>query len=188
MSSPSLDSLPPQAGHAQGAGMTSRSRGRCAGSGARTGLLRVKLGTALIADAATSSSVARAFSSSSCSSSWSSRWRPAFGGLPEPVALHLGDQQLQMRHHRLGAGRPRLGLLPRRALGNQRSLQCVDVVGNRFGYCHEPDCRMRRNLKRNPSLQAESNRRSLSPPPPDASSAPGCASQFPQACKPAELK
>jgi len=36
MSSPSLDSLPPQAGHAQGAGPTTRSRGRCAGNGART--------------------------------------------------------------------------------------------------------------------------------------------------------
>ena len=32
----------------------------------------------------------------------------ALGGLPEPVALHLGDQQLEMRHHPLGAGGPRL--------------------------------------------------------------------------------
>src|SRR5438067_13928104 len=45
-SSPSLDSLPPQAGQAQGAGMTTRSRGRCAGNGARTGRRRVKPWTA----------------------------------------------------------------------------------------------------------------------------------------------
>src|SRR5215203_4659478 len=37
MSSPSLDSLPPQHGHAVGPGMTTRSRGRWAGRGARTG-------------------------------------------------------------------------------------------------------------------------------------------------------
>ena len=41
--SPSLDSAPPQQGHAVGPGMTTRSRGRCAGSGPRTGLRRMKL-------------------------------------------------------------------------------------------------------------------------------------------------
>jgi hypothetical protein len=39
--SPSFDSLPPQQGQADGLGSTTRSRGRCAGSGPRTGLPRV---------------------------------------------------------------------------------------------------------------------------------------------------
>ena len=74
-SSPSLASLPPQHGQAAGAGITTRSRGRCAGKGARTGFLRVKLGTTVpsspdLALTASSSSVALASSSSSCSSSW----------------------------------------------------------------------------------------------------------------------
>ena len=76
MSSPSFASLPPQAGHEHGAGTTIRSRGRCAGSGARTGLRRSKPFTAVasgwVAAAAISSSVAAASSSSSCSSIWSS--------------------------------------------------------------------------------------------------------------------
>src|SRR5918911_1356390 len=47
---------------------------------------------------------------------------PALGRLTVPVALHLGDQEPQMRHHCLGAGSPGLGLLPRRALGRKRRL------------------------------------------------------------------
>ena len=47
ISSPSLASLPPQTGHAQGGGITTRSRGRWAGKGARTGRPRVKLVTTL---------------------------------------------------------------------------------------------------------------------------------------------
>ena len=38
ISSPSLESLPPQQAQALGAGTTTRSRGKCAGRGARTGL------------------------------------------------------------------------------------------------------------------------------------------------------
>ena len=41
--SPSLDRVPPHQEHAVGPGMTTRSRGRCAGRGPRTGLRRVKL-------------------------------------------------------------------------------------------------------------------------------------------------
>jgi hypothetical protein len=37
MSSPSLESLPPQQGQAEGAAITTRSRGRCSGNGARAG-------------------------------------------------------------------------------------------------------------------------------------------------------
>src|SRR4051812_12982554 len=40
--SPSLASLPPQQGHVVGDASTTRSRGRCAGSGPRIGLPRVK--------------------------------------------------------------------------------------------------------------------------------------------------
>jgi hypothetical protein len=76
-SSPSLDSLPPQAGQAQGAGMTTRSRGRCAGNGARTGRRRVKPWTAeLPGSVTTDRSAASASASSSCSSSWSMILRP----------------------------------------------------------------------------------------------------------------
>ena len=73
MSSPSLASLPPQHGQAAGAGTTTRSRGRCAGNGARAGFLRVNPGTTARSwpAAATSSSLALTSSSSSCSSSCS---------------------------------------------------------------------------------------------------------------------
>jgi hypothetical protein len=46
----------------------------------------------------------------------------AFGGLPVLLALHPGDQELQVRHHRLSAGSARLGLLPRCALSGERRL------------------------------------------------------------------
>jgi hypothetical protein len=77
MVSPSLASLPPQHGHAIGPAITTRSRGRGAGKGARTGFLRVKGRTAVSSlGAAASSSAALAAASSSCSSSWSSNLRP----------------------------------------------------------------------------------------------------------------
>jgi hypothetical protein len=50
------------------------------------------------------------------------------GGGTEAIAFHLGDQQLQVRHHRLGARRARLVFAAGRALGKQRRLQCVYVV------------------------------------------------------------
>src|SRR5207237_5742803 len=56
MSSPSLANLPPQQGHTLGAGITTRSRGRYAGNGARTGRLRPKLGTGVASGLATASS------------------------------------------------------------------------------------------------------------------------------------
>ena len=83
-SSPSLRKIPPQHGQAAGPGRTTRSRGRCAGNGARTGLRRVKPRTTVSSwaaleaaiSAAISSSAAVASSSSSCSSSWSRILRP----------------------------------------------------------------------------------------------------------------
>jgi len=62
--------------------------------------------------------------------------------LPVLLALHPGDQQLQMRHHRLSAGSTRFGLLPRRTLGGERRLQRVDIVRHRLGHRHGPDCLM----------------------------------------------
>ena len=61
----------------------------------------------------------------------------ALGGGPEPLAPQLGDQQLQMRHHRLGPRCPGFGLLPRRALGHQRRLQRVNLVRQKLGRRHE---------------------------------------------------
>jgi len=63
-----------------------------------------------------------------------------FGGLPVLLALQLGDQQLVMGDHRLGAGRAHLGLLPCRALGGKRRLQRGDILGKRLGRRHGPDC------------------------------------------------
>ena len=115
---------------------TTRSRGKCAGSGARTGLARVNGRTFVVSGAALAGG----------------RFVLGRGGLEflelhlqlveqlaatlrrgaEPVALHLGDQQLQVRDHRLGAGGAGLELAPRGTLGEQRCLQRVDVVGERI--------------------------------------------------------
>ena len=78
--SPSLASLPPQHGQAEGLGRTTRSRGRCAGSGPRIGLARAKARTFVSPGAgsasAASSSATAVSSSSSCSSIWSSSLPP----------------------------------------------------------------------------------------------------------------
>ena len=66
----------------------------------------------------------------------------AFGGLPEALALHLGDHELQMRHQGFGAGGPGLRLLPRRALGRERRLQRGEIDVGIGSECHEPDYRM----------------------------------------------
>jgi hypothetical protein len=65
----------------------------------------------------------------------------ALGGLPVLLAPQLGDQQLQVCHHRLGTGGARLGLLPRAALGSQRCRQRGDFCGEDLGRGrHGPDC------------------------------------------------
>jgi hypothetical protein len=78
--SPSLANLPPQHGHAIGAGSTTRSRGRCVGSGARTGLARVNARTAVPSGSGggawASASAASVSNSSSCISNWSRILRP----------------------------------------------------------------------------------------------------------------
>ena len=82
-SSPSLDRAPWQHGQAVGPGTTTRSRGRWAGNGPRTGLRRTgpraampPSGASSPPPSAASSSAAPASSSSSCSSNWSSSLRP----------------------------------------------------------------------------------------------------------------
>jgi len=78
-SSPSLDRLPWQHGQEVGPGMTTRSRGRCAGNGPRTGLRRIGLRAGMPSispSSAASSSAHAACTSSSCSSNWSSSLRP----------------------------------------------------------------------------------------------------------------
>jgi hypothetical protein len=52
---------------------------------------------------------------------------------PEALAFQLGDHQLQMRHHRLGTGGPRLGLEPSRTFGEKRRLQRLEIVGQGVG-------------------------------------------------------
>ena len=75
--SPSSDSLPWQHGHSVGPGITTRSRGRCAGNGPRTGLARVARPATSPAGSGrlASASAVVASSSSSCSSNWSSKRR-----------------------------------------------------------------------------------------------------------------
>jgi hypothetical protein len=62
--------------------------------------------------------------------------------LPKALAFHLGNQQLEVRHHGLGGGGPGLGLLPRHTLGRQCGLQRGEIiVGVDCGRRHEPDYR-----------------------------------------------
>jgi hypothetical protein len=56
----------------------------------------------------------------------------AFGGGAEPVVAELGDQQLQVRDHRLRAGRTRFGLAARLLFRGKRCAQGVDL-GGRIG-------------------------------------------------------
>ncbi|KAF2174632.1 hypothetical protein K469DRAFT_686407 [Zopfia rhizophila CBS 207.26] len=64
----------------------------------------------------------------------------ALGGGAEPVMLELGDQQLEMRHHRLGARDTRLGLAARQLFGRKGGAQGGDIIGQgvRRG-CHAVD-------------------------------------------------
>src|SRR6188472_1584600 len=127
VSSPSLDSLPPQQGQAVGDGRTTRSRGRWAGRGARTGWprgglsgRRVRPSLPAAFSALAASSLAAATSSPSWSSSWSISLRPRSDEAPYLSRFEPGNQQLEMCHHRLGTGGTRLGLAPRHLLGRER--------------------------------------------------------------------
>jgi hypothetical protein len=126
--------------------MTTRSRGRCAGNGARTGLRRGTPRTVLssrpafTAAAATSAAHASWLALAELQCQLVEQPAPVLRGRPEPRALQLGDQQFQMRDRRLGAGGPRLGLAACRAFGEERRLQRFEVVGNGLGRAaHEAD-------------------------------------------------
>ena len=84
------------------------------------------------------------------------------------------------RHHRLGAGSPGLGLPPRRTLGRERTFSASISSGVVMG-----------GIVARAAIGAElpeSNCRSLSRRPADASFAPDFANQCPQAYRPAELR
>ena len=89
--------LEPRTGQV-GPGITTRSRGRRAGSGPRTGLRRPLPGVSRLPAGsglrAASSSTAPASSSSSCNSNWSSSLRPRSDEGAELLVPQLGDQQL----------------------------------------------------------------------------------------------
>jgi hypothetical protein len=58
----------------------------------------------------------------------------AFGRGAKAVALHFGDQQIQMRDHRLGARGTGFRLAARLLFCGEGGAQCFNVGGNRFGH------------------------------------------------------
>ena len=123
--SPSLASLPPQHGQAVGPGITTRSRGRCAGNGRPHRLLAGERSHRRAARPAQRRPRLRPRSLRSfleLQFQLVEQLAAALGGLPELLAPQLGDQQLVVGDHRLGAGGARLGLLPCLPLGGQRRL------------------------------------------------------------------
>ena len=58
----------------------------------------------------------------------------AFGRGAETIALHFGDQQLQMRDHRLGAGGAGFRFATRLLFGGEGGAKCFGVGGNRIGH------------------------------------------------------
>jgi hypothetical protein len=59
------------------------------------------------------------------------------GGGAEPVALHLRDQQFEMRDHRLGAGSSGFPLAARLLFHHQSGSEGLDVEGNRFTHAED---------------------------------------------------
>ena len=93
--SPSLASLPPQHGHAFGISITTRSRGRCSGSGARTGLRRVNASTEVPSGAvAVAASPGGRFQFFEFQFHLVEQFAAAFGRGAEAVMFEFGDQQL----------------------------------------------------------------------------------------------
>ena len=66
----------------------------------------------------------------------------ALGGGAEPFVLQLGDQQLQMRHHRLGTRGTCFRLATRQLLCRKRGAQRLDVVRHRVGSSHRESDRI----------------------------------------------
>lgn len=100
---------------------------------------------------------------------------------PEALALQPGDHQLQMRHHRLGARRPRLRLEPGRPLGQQRRLQRFEIVGQdvgRRGHAADGITKPAARLAKKPIPRRAA---AVSPPGPAGSCGAGSSSQCLQA-------
>ena len=138
MSSPSLASLPPQNGQAQGAGMTTRSRGRCCRQGRAhrpaTGE-RLNRSVALGDDGA----LGRVrFQFLELQFKLVEQLAAALGGLAILIAPQLGDDQLQVRDHRgaRGAGFGGGELL---ALLQDQRVGLSEVVRQRRGRAHASD-------------------------------------------------
>ena len=145
-SSPSLTSLPWQHGQTEGAGMMTRSRGRCAGNGARAGLRRVMPRAALssrpaflaaaasvASSAAQVSSVAVASSSSSCNSNWSSSRRRCSEDGPNRSRFSLAIRSFRCATI-ASAPEARASACLRAPLGKERRFQRLEVVGNGIGW------------------------------------------------------
>jgi hypothetical protein len=140
MSSPSFASRPPQTGQAQGAGMTTRSRGRWAGKGARTGRRRVKLFTAV---PAVFSSAVTAFSLVSfqlleLQLELIEHLATALGRLAVLFTPQLGDHQLHMRDHCLGTRCAGLGRGQFFALPKDQRVRLGKIGRERHGRRHAP--------------------------------------------------
>jgi hypothetical protein len=108
-SSPSLASLPPRHGQAADAGITTRSRGRCAGKGAPHRLFAgeagydgpILTGLGLGGEFVFGRARLQLFE---LQLELVEQLAAALGRWPEALAPQLGDDQLQMRDHGLGAG------------------------------------------------------------------------------------
>jgi hypothetical protein len=186
MSSPSLASLPPQHGQVLGAAMTTRSRGRCAGNGARTGFLRLKLTTdvVLVGVMAASSSAALASNSSSCSSIWSSRCCPRSDDWPKRSRFILAISSF--RCATIASAPEARASACWRVVRSAASAALSASISSGAGSGAVTNGIVARaaTRARSPSQTAAV----LSRQPVVASFAPGCASQCPQACRRAELR
>ena len=142
-SSPSFDSLfEPQHGHADGAAMTMRSRGKCAGNGFRAGRRRSKYATWLddaVRSAVSSSSVAAASASLELQFQLFEQALLALRAHAVQRALQLLDFQLQMSDQRVGLGGGTATLIslgfrrqPRRALGQDHRMSGGEIRRERF--------------------------------------------------------
>src|SRR5690348_14191712 len=116
VSSPSLESLPPQHGQAVGDGRTTRSRGRWAGAGRAVWAA----GAALLVSCLLRLGGVLARSCHQLTEfelQLVDQLAAAFGGSTVLTALELGDEQLEVRDHCLSIGGACLSLAPRQPLG-----------------------------------------------------------------------
>ena len=133
MSSPSFDSFAePQQGQLSGAGITTRSRGRCSGNGLRDGRLRWKDCTVCVraaaCSAASSSSVAVASSSSSCKLHLLQQPRLVLRASAVKLPPQLLDLQLEMSDQRFRARRSPPAREPQAASASKRAARSARII------------------------------------------------------------